>query len=125
MINISNSVIIPSVIFLFLDGSYYLLYKNFMYKSFDKSDSVYEPGNMKTLGFFVNILIELFALIYFLILGFSTVLNAFIFGLVLQGYNTTINYATVKDWNLGHSLFCTLWKGVLFALTVYLARYVI
>jgi hypothetical protein len=122
--NIINSVVIPSVIFLVLDGAYWFLFKNYLNDVFGKSDSVYTPASMKTLGFGINILIELFALVYFLILGYFTVLNAFIFGVVIQGYTTSINYAIIKDWDLNHGIVCTLWKGVLFALTVYLARYV-
>ena len=123
--SVVNTVIIPSATFLVLDGAYWFLFKSYLHKTFGKSDSVYESGSMKTVGFVVHVLIELFALVYFLILGFSTVLNAFIFGVVLQGYTTSINYAIVKDWNLANSLVCTLWKGVLFALTVYLSRYVL
>lgn len=123
--NIINTVIIPSAIFLVLDGTYYFLFKSFLHKTFGKSDSVCEPGSMKTIGFVINMLIEIFALVYFLILGFSTVLNAFIFGVVLQGYTTSINYAIIKDFNLNCSIMCTLWKGILFALTVYLSSYIV
>jgi uncharacterized membrane protein len=123
--NVVNTVIIPSATFLVLDGAYWFLFKNYLHKTFGKSDSVYESANMKTAGFVVHVLIELFALVYFLILGFSTVLNAFIFGLVLQGYTSSINYAIVKDWDINHSIVCTLWKGILFALTVYISRYIL
>lgn len=120
--NVVNSVVVPSVIFVVLDGAYMFLFKNYINKTFGESDSLYGPASMKTLGFVINILIELFALVYFLILGFSTIMDAFIFGAVLQGYASSINYATVKDWGLSHSVVCTLWKAVLFALTVYLSR---
>jgi uncharacterized membrane protein len=120
--NILNTFIIPCGTFLVLDGAYWILFKNYLYKTFGKSDSVYESGSMKNTGFIINMLIELFALVYFLILTMSSVLNAFIFGLVLQGYSSSINYAIVKDWNLNHSLMCTLWKGILFALTIYITH---
>ena len=120
--NVVNTVVIPSVVFVALDFGYWFLSKNYLNTVFEKSDSVYSPGNMKNVGFIIHLLIELFALIYFLILGFASILNAFIFGLVLQGYTSSINYAVVKDWNVGHGLLCTLWKGVLFALTVYISR---
>ena len=117
-----NTIIIPSVIFVGLEAVYWYASKAYMNKMFDKSDSVYEPANIKKVGIFVHLIIELFAIIYFLILGFSTILNAFIFGLVIGGATTSINYALVKDWNLNHSLLCTLWKGVVFALVVYFSR---
>lgn len=120
--NILQTVLIPSAIFVVLDGAYWFFTKKYLNRVLGKSDSIYDSGSMKTAGFVVHILIELFALIYFLILGFSSILNAFIFGIVLQGYTSSINYAIIKDWNLTHTAICTLWKGILFALTVYISR---
>lgn len=122
VMSLVNTVVIPSAVFVALDFGYWFISKNFLNGVFEKSESVYSAGNMKNVGFIINMLIQLFALVYFLILGFSTILNAFIFGLVLQGYTSSINYAIVKDWNVGHGVLCTLWKGVLFALTVYISR---
>lgn len=120
--NVLNNVVIPSVVFIVLEAVYLFLNKNFLGKILGKSESMYDStSSMKTVGFIVHLFVELFALVYFLILGFSTVMNAFIFGVVLQGYTSSINYATVKDWSVKHSIVCTLWKGILFALTVYIS----
>ena len=120
--SVVNNLVIPSTVFLVLDGLYWYASKNYLNKMFNKSDSMYEAGSVKTVGIVVHILFELFAVIYFLVMTYASVFNSFLLGLTLGGTTTSINYATVKDYNLNHGVLCTLWKGVLFALTVYLSR---
>jgi hypothetical protein len=121
--SVVNNLVIPSTVFLVLDGLYWYASKNYLNKMFNKSDSMYEAGSVKTVGIVVHILFELFAVIYFLVMTYASVFNSFLLGLTLGGTTTSINYATVKDYNLNHGVLCTLWKGVLFALTVYLSRF--
>ena len=118
-----NTIAVPTVIFLVLEGVYWFVKKNYINKVFDKSDSCYEPGNVKTVGIVVHMLIELFAIIYFLILGFASVLNSAIFGGVISGAHESCNYACIKDHNdIPHSLVNVVVKSGIYALTVFLSR---
>jgi hypothetical protein len=121
---LSNNVLIPSAAFAALEAFHWFFLKKMINKTLDikKSDSVQEDGNRKTVGFIITLIIQLFALIYFLILGFATIFNAFIFGVVLQGFNTSLNYTCIKDWNMKCGLTCVLWKGLLFAFAIYISK---
>jgi hypothetical protein len=117
-----NTLVVPSAIFLVLEGVYFFVNKTYLSKVFDKSDSCFDPNNVKTVGLVVYFLIQLFALIYFLILGFASVLNSFIFGFVLSGSAVACNYAHIKDYNLNSGAVSVLVTSTIFALTVYLSR---
>ena len=57
---------------------------------------------------------------YFIIQPKKSVVDAFIFGLVIYAVYETTNYATLKKWSPTLVVMDTLWGGVLFALTTYL-----
>jgi hypothetical protein len=117
-----NTIAIPTAVFVVLEGVFWFVNKNYLNKVFDKSDSCFEPGNVKVVGLVVHYLIELFAIIYFLILGYASIYNSFLLGFVIHGSKTSMNYATIKDYNVNHGVFMTASQSILYALTVYLSR---
>jgi uncharacterized membrane protein len=54
---------------------------------------------------------------YFIIKNNRSILEAFLFGLVIYGVYDSTNYAMLKKWNPYLAMMDTLWGGVLFATT--------
>jgi uncharacterized membrane protein len=59
----------------------------------------------------------IFGLYYFILRNRGSVLDAFLFGLVIYGVYETTNYAMIKKWSPYLAVMDTLWGGVLMALT--------
>lgn len=59
---------------------------------------------------------------YFILFEQKTMLDAFIFGIIIYGVFDSTNYALFKYWKLTTAAMDTLWGGILFALTTYLTR---
>lgn len=59
----------------------------------------------------------IFGLYYFILRKHGSVLDAFLFGLVIYGVYETTNYAMIKKWSPYLAVMDTLWGGVLMALT--------
>jgi uncharacterized membrane protein len=117
-----NTIAIPTAVFVVLEGVFWFVKKNYINKMFDKCDSCFEPGNIKMVPLVIHYLIELFAIIYFLILGYASIYNSFVLGFVIHASKTSMNYATIKDYNINYGTFITVSQSILFALTVYLSR---
>ena len=64
----------------------------------------------------------IFGLNYFILKPERTVLDAFWFGLVINGVYETTTMASFKKWKLRNAVIDILWGGVLFSLTTYLTR---
>lgn len=58
-------------------------------------------------------------LYYFILRQKRSLLDAFLFGLVIYGVYDTTNYAIFKNWKLSTVLIDVLWGGILMAITTY------
>ena len=61
-----------------------------------------------------------FGLYYFIIKEKRSILDAFLFGLVVYGVYETTNYAIFKNWKLLTVFIDILWGGTLMATTTYI-----
>lgn len=61
-----------------------------------------------------------FGLYYFILREKKSVLDAFLFGLVIYGVYETTNYAIFNNWKLSTVIIDTLWGGILLASTTYI-----
>ena len=62
----------------------------------------------------------IFGLYYFIIRKKRSILDAFIFGLVIYGVYDTTNYATLKKYSLNLAIMDTVWGGTLMAATTFI-----
>jgi len=67
----------------------------------------------------------IFGLYYFILRRNRSVLEAFLFGLVIYAVYDTTNYATLKKWSPYLAIMDTLWGGTLFALTTYITYWIV
>jgi uncharacterized membrane protein len=62
----------------------------------------------------------IFGLYYFIIRKKRSILDAFIFGLVIYGVYDATNYATLKNYPLNLAIMDTVWGGTLMAATTFI-----
>jgi len=62
----------------------------------------------------------IFGLYYFIIRKKRSILDAFLFGLVIYGVYNTTNYATLKKYSVNFAIMDTIWGGVLMATTTFI-----
>ena len=116
--NIINELIIPSVIFLVLDGLF--LYSSSSFFSKQVVQVQHFAMRPKILGIVLCYIFLLFGLHYFIIKPHKTPIEAFLYGIVIYGVYETTNYSLLKKWNLSTVAVDTLWGGILFYLTTFL-----
>ena len=75
------------------------------------------PIQLNMYGAFLSYLAIIIGLYYFIISKQSTILDAFILGLVMYGVYDATNIATIKKWDPFVSVIDTMWGATLFALT--------
>jgi len=113
--NIVKQYIVSAIIFLALD---------FVYLSFNKS--AYETMvvhiqrvvmQVKVWPALLCYVFLIFGLNYFILSKRRSVMDAFLFGLVIYGVYDTTNLAIFKKWDTKLAIMDGIWGGVLFALT--------
>ena len=109
------SILISAIILLFLDFIYISIIKTV----FENQIADIQRVAMK-LNIYGAILCYIFlvgGLNYFILMKKRSILDAFLFGLVIYGVYETTNYAFLKQWKWEIVVADTLWGGILFALT--------
>lgn len=74
------------------------------------------------LGAILCYILLIFGLNYFIIDPKKSILDAFIFGIVIYGVYETTNYALFDKWSLKAVALDTTWGGILYALTTFIWR---
>lgn len=64
----------------------------------------------------------IFGLYYFIIKNNRSLLDAFIFGLVIYGVYDATNMATIKNWQWNALFIDSIWGGILMMTTYYLTK---
>lgn len=80
---------------------------------------------MKVSGAIICYIFLIFGLYYFIIRNKRSILDAFLFGLVIYGVYETTNYATLKKWSPYLATMDTIWGGVLMASTTFITYQVV
>lgn len=70
---------------------------------------------------YVFIVIQLY---YFILLKNGTLLEAFMLGLTTYGLYEFTSASVFDKWNYKLAIIDTLWGGILYALTIYIVRYI-
>lgn len=109
------------VLLLLLDAFYISLFKKFFRSLFKKVQGGRELS-IKYGAFITTYLLMASIIYYFLFKKYFTLSEMFLLGISIYGVYELTNYTTFSDWNLKMVIIDTLWGGILFSSTAYLAK---
>ena len=119
-------IIISAIVLVTVDSIYLNMIKNYFNHQINLVQN--SPAQLNLLGAALCYLLLIFGINYFIIQPRKTLLDAFLFGIVVYGVYETTNYALLKNWSIYTVLIDTLWGGILFTITTYivnlLAKYI-
>jgi len=78
------------------------------------------PINLKMIPAIICYILLVFGLNYFIISKKLSVLDAFIFGVVMYGVYDATTYAVIDDWSPYLAVIDTIWGGILMSATTYI-----
>lgn len=81
------------------------------------------PMKLKILPAVICYLLLVFGLNHFIISKKLSILDAFLFGVVIYGVYDATTYAVIEDWSPWLAAIDTLWGGVLMSATTYITYY--
>jgi len=113
-----KEIIISSIAMLILDGAYIALNQ----RAFENQVASVQRVilQVKPLGAIICYFFLIFGLNYFIISKKRTLLDAFLFGLIIYAVYDSTNYALFKQWKPLLAIMDAIWGGLLFALTTFI-----
>jgi uncharacterized membrane protein len=117
------TVIISSLVILFIDGTYLSVFGQPFIEQTAKIQNSSFKLNLH--GAIFSYLFIIFALNYFVLLKTGSLFDAFILGLVTYGIYDMTNLALFKQWDLSLAILDTIWGGTLFTLTTFLTYWIL
>jgi len=113
-----KEIIISSIAMLILDGAYISLNQ----RAFENQVASVQRVilQVKPLGAIICYFFLIFGLNYFIISKKRTLLDAFLFGLIIYAVYDSTNYALFKQWKPLLAIMDAIWGGSLFALTTFI-----
>jgi uncharacterized membrane protein len=116
-IDIVKDLVLPGFILLFFDFIYISATKN----AFELQIAAVQRVSLqlRPLGAIVCYIFLIFGLYYFILREHRSIMEAFLFGLVIYGVYDSTTYAVLKKWDIKLAIMDTLWGGVLMALTTF------
>jgi len=118
MIKVVREVIISAIVMLILDGVYLYFNKKALLDQIINIQRVIMQ--FRPLGAIICYILLIGGLNYFIINRNRSIMEAFIFGLVVYGVYDSTNYATLKKWSPELAIMDTVWGGILMSTTTYL-----
>lgn len=106
---------VSSIVFIMIDSVYLYFIKDFFTSQIKLIQG--SPIIINSSAMIICYIILIFAMNYFIIIPNRSILDAFLFGLIIYGVYETTNMALFSKWSWTTVLIDTLWGGTLFALT--------
>ena len=113
-----KEIIISSIALLILDGAYITLNQRAFENQIASVQRVILQVNL--LGAIICYFFLIFGLNYFIISKKRTLLDSFLFGLIIYAVYDSTNYALFKQWKPLLAIMDAIWGGLLFALTTFI-----
>tara|TARA_B110000285_G_scaffold235537_1_gene317909 strand:- start:7161 stop:7532 length:372 start_codon:yes stop_codon:yes gene_type:complete len=113
-----KDLIISSLVMLGLDASYISLIKDEYLKQIQDIQTTIPKVNM--VGVVLTYIIMIFGINYFILQKKASLLDAFLFGIVLYGVYDGTTYALFSKWSTKLAIMDVLWGGILMMTTTYL-----
>lgn len=109
---------ISGLVMLGLDATYITLIKE-PYLQQIENIQLTKP-NVKMLGVFLSYVFLIFGINYFILQKKTSLIDAFLFGIVIYGVYDATAYALFTKWSPKLAIIDTLWGGILMMITAYL-----
>jgi uncharacterized membrane protein len=113
-----KEIIISSIAMLILDGAYIALNQRAFENQVASVQRVILQVNL--VGAIICYFFLIFGLNYFIISKKRTLLDAFLFGLIIYAVYDSTNYALFKQWKPLLAIMDAIWGGLLFTLTTFI-----
>lgn len=113
-----SEVVISGLVMLGLDAAYLSLIKE-PYLQQIENIQLTKPS-VKMIGVFLSYAFMIFGINYFILQKKASLLDAFLFGLVIYGVYDATAYALFTKWSVNLAIIDTLWGGILMMTTAYL-----
>jgi len=113
-----KQIFLSSIIFLSLDFLYLGTFNTFFNTLVMRIQG--SPIKFNIIGAVLCYILLIFGLNYFILNQHKSVLEAFLFGVVIYGVYETTNYTLLDKWSWKAVVLDTTWGGVLFGLTTYI-----
>ena len=113
-----QEVIVSALIMLGLDTTYISTIKEEYLKQIENIQTVKPRVNM--VGVLLSYIFLIFGINYFILQKNASLLDAFLFGIVIYGVYDATAYALFSKWSIKLAIIDTLWGGILMMTTAYL-----
>ena len=113
-----SEIAISGLVMLGLDAVYLSLIKE-PYLQQIENIQLTKPS-VKMIGVFLSYTFMIFGINYFILQKKASLLDAFLFGLVIYGVYDATAYALFTKWSVNLAIIDTLWGGILMMTTAYL-----
>ena len=119
-----KKLIVSGIIMLLLDSVYLITFSNF-YNNIIKNIQG-EKIKLNIISALFVYLFLIYGLNYFILnQSKTTLIDAFILGVIIYGVYEMTNYAIIKNWSPYAVVLDTVWGGILYTLVTYFTRKVI
>ena len=113
-----DQIAISLIVMLGLDATYISQIKTPYLKQIENIQK--SKVNVKTAGVVLCYLFMVFGINYFIIQKKASLLDAFLFGVVVYGVYDTTAYALFTNWSANLAILDVIWGGVLMLTTTYI-----
>tara|TARA_B100001175_G_C19090494_1_gene440214 strand:- start:51 stop:422 length:372 start_codon:yes stop_codon:yes gene_type:complete len=114
----SKELIISALVMLGLDATYISIIKNAYMKQIQNIQTI--KPNVDVVAVVICYIFMIFGINYFIIQKNASLLDAFLFGIVIYGVYDATSYALFSKWSAKLAIIDTIWGGVLMMTTAYL-----
>ena len=114
----SKELVISALVMLGLDTAYISVIKDDYLRQIQDIQSTKPIVNMT--GVFLCYVLMIFGINYFIIQKKASLLDAFLFGIVIYGVYDATAYALFSKWSGKMAIIDTIWGGILMMTTAYL-----
>lgn len=114
----TKEIAISALVMLGLDATYISIIKDSYLQQIQNIQTT--KPNVNSLGVLLSYSLMIFGINYFILQKKASLLDAFLFGIVIYGIYDATAYALFSKWSVNLALIDTLWGGILMMTTAYI-----
>jgi len=114
----TKEIAISALVMLGLDATYISIIKDSYLQQIQNIQTTKPTVN--SLGVLLSYSLMIFGINYFILRKNASLLDAFLFGIVIYGIYDATAYALFSKWSVNLALIDTLWGGILMMTTAYI-----
>jgi len=114
----TKEIAISALVMLGLDATYISIIKDSYLQQIQNIQTT--KPSVNSLGVLLSYSLMIFGINYFILQKNASLLDAFLFGIVIYGIYDATAYALFSKWSVNLALIDTLWGGILMMTTAYI-----